>query len=148
MFANVVRIGRSPVSVDPHIAADAPPQLLQFLQESSDAGLKFWIVCGRGQQYTDASSAGGLLRARRERPRQRRTNNCLSEIASSHCLPPSGITPNWLSTQAIRTGNGEQRNRVQRPICTAKILGRACLHRVKNGPAGGVRPSWWTASGG
>jgi hypothetical protein len=42
------------------------------LQESPNAGLKFWIVGGRGQQYADASNAAGLLRARREWPRRRR----------------------------------------------------------------------------
>src|SRR6516162_7726055 len=83
MFANVARISRSPVSVDPHIAADAPPQLLQLLQESADAGLKFWIVGGCGQQYADAPHVLALLRAPRERPRSGSAAEERDEVAAS-----------------------------------------------------------------
>ena len=60
---------RSPPSVDPHVAAVGPAQLLQPLHERPDAGLPFRIVRGRGHQHADAPHALGLLRARRERPR-------------------------------------------------------------------------------
>src|SRR5262245_14040780 len=69
--ANIAFIGRSPASVDPHIAADAPAQLLQPLQERPDAGLKFHIVRSGGQDYADEPHPLGLLRARRKRARGR-----------------------------------------------------------------------------
>ena len=45
---SVVGIGRGPADVDPHVAAFAPTQLRQALQERRDAGLKFRIVRGCG----------------------------------------------------------------------------------------------------
>ena len=70
--ANVVGIGRGPADVDPHVAADrSSPIAASALQERCDAGLKFRIVRGCGQEHADAPHALGLLRARRERPRRR-----------------------------------------------------------------------------
>ena len=66
--ANGVGIGRGPAGVDPHVAADGPAQQRQPLMERRDAGLKFRIVRGRGQEHADAPHALALLRARGERP--------------------------------------------------------------------------------
>ena len=67
--ANFGGIGRGPADVDPHVAADGPAQLLQPLMERREAGLKFRIVRGCGQEYADASHTLGLLRARRRAAR-------------------------------------------------------------------------------
>jgi hypothetical protein len=61
----------APPDVDLHIAPDGPTQLLQRLQERPDAGLKFRIVRGYGQEHLDASHPLALLRARRNRPTRR-----------------------------------------------------------------------------
>ena len=66
--ANVGGIGRGPARVDPHVAADGPAQERQRLLERPDAGLKFRVVRGSGQEHADAPHALALLRARRERP--------------------------------------------------------------------------------
>ena len=87
--ANVGGIGRGPAGVDPHVAADGPAQLLQPLQERPDAGLKFRIVRGRGQEYADAPHPLGLLRARRERPRRRRAAEQRDELAPLHSITSS-----------------------------------------------------------
>ena len=79
--ANVGGIGRGPAGVDPHVAADGPAQLRQRLQERPDAGLKFRIVRGCGQEHADAPHPLGLLRARRERPRRRRAAEQRDELA-------------------------------------------------------------------
>ena len=42
-----VGIARGPASVDPHVAAVGPAQLLQPLQKCRDAGLPFRIVRGQ-----------------------------------------------------------------------------------------------------
>src|SRR5262245_24065418 len=86
--ANFAGIGCCPAGVDPHVAADAPTQFLQLLQERPDPGLKFRIVRGCGQEDADAPHTLGLLRMRSERPISRRATNDLDELASSHCLPP------------------------------------------------------------
>ena len=54
--------------VDPDIAALRPAQFLDLLAERRNAGLKFPIVRGCGQQHADAPHALGLLGVRRERP--------------------------------------------------------------------------------
>ena len=68
--ANAVGIACGPASIDPHIAAVGPAQLLQPLQERRDAGLRFRIVRGCGHEHADAPHPLALLRARRERPTQ------------------------------------------------------------------------------
>ena len=60
--ANFRGISRGPARVDAHVAAEAPIQLLQPLQERPDAGLKFGIIRGCGQQHADPPHSLGLLR--------------------------------------------------------------------------------------
>src|SRR5215831_1938957 len=94
MFANSVDIGRCPPDVDLHIAPDGPTQLLQRLQECPDAGLKFRIVRGYGQEHPDAPHAVALLRMRRERP-NRRAAEQREEIPPpqiAHVAPSPGAT--------------------------------------------------------
>jgi hypothetical protein len=43
-------------------------RLLQGLHEGPNAGLKFRIACGRGQEDADTPHALALLRPRRKRP--------------------------------------------------------------------------------
>src|SRR4029077_10808687 len=78
--------GSGPAGVDPHVAADGPAQLLQPLQERPDAGLKFRIVRGYGQEYADAPHRLRLLRARSEWPRRRRAPDQRDELAPPHSI--------------------------------------------------------------
>ena len=87
VFANFGGIGRGPAGVDAHVAADGPAQLRHRLQECPDAGLIFRIVRGCGQEHADPSHPLGLLRARRKRPRCRRTAEKRDELAPSHVSP-------------------------------------------------------------
>jgi hypothetical protein len=64
-------IARAPASVDPEVAAFAPAQLLQPLQERRHAGLPFRIVRGRRYEHANAPHPVWLLRARRDRSRSR-----------------------------------------------------------------------------
>jgi hypothetical protein len=71
--ANAVGIARGPTNIEAHVAAVGPAQLLQGLQEPRDAGLPFRIVRGMVHQHADPLYLLGLLRARREWPRNRRS---------------------------------------------------------------------------
>ena len=82
-----VGIAAAPAIFDPHVAADGPAQLLQPLQERSDAGLRFGIVRGQVREHADAPHSLGLLRPRRERPRRRRTAEQRDELATFHVAP-------------------------------------------------------------
>src|SRR5215813_4658060 len=79
--ANFIGFGRGPARVDLHVAADAPAGLLETLQESAEAGLKFPIVRTRGQENANEAHLLALLRARRERPRSRRAAEKCDELA-------------------------------------------------------------------
>ena len=70
-FARALGIARGRAMLDPQVAAFAPAQLLQSLQESRIAGLSLEIVLGEVREHADAPYALALLRARRERPRRR-----------------------------------------------------------------------------
>jgi hypothetical protein len=68
VFAHVVGTACGPPNVDAHVAAHAPAQFLQPLQERRNAGLPFGIVRGKGYERADAPHALRLLRPRRNRP--------------------------------------------------------------------------------
>src|SRR5262245_29810390 len=68
MLANFVGIGRGPVNIDAHIAADGPPQLCERLQECRQPNLNLYIICGCGKKHADASHPLILLGACRDRP--------------------------------------------------------------------------------
>ena len=61
--ADFIGIGRGPVDVDAHIAADAPAQQRQLLLERPDARLKYRIVRSCGQKHPNATHLLALLRA-------------------------------------------------------------------------------------
>ena len=65
------------------------PNCCQPLQERPDAGLKFRIVRGCGQEHADAPHPLALLRARRQRPRRRRAAEQRDELAPVHSITSS-----------------------------------------------------------
>ena len=69
--ANAVGITPAPTSVDPHVAAVDPAQLLQSLQERRDASLRFRIV-----------------RAVMSTPMRRIRSGCCARAASGHAAAP------------------------------------------------------------
>src|SRR5215831_11445872 len=80
--ANFSGFGRGPARVDLHVAADAPAGLLETLQESAEAGLKFPIVRTRGQENANEAYLLALLRPRRKRPRGRCAAEQRDELAA------------------------------------------------------------------
>jgi len=83
MPADIVGSAARPVRVDAHVAADDPARLCQRLLECAEPGLIVGVVCARWQQHADAPHALALLRARRERPRGRRTAKCGQQFSPS-----------------------------------------------------------------
>ncbi len=91
--ANALGIARGPASVDLHVAAVDPAQLLQPLQECGEAGLPFHIVRGERHEHADAPHAVRWLRARRERPcRSRCAAEQRYERAPFHSITSSART--------------------------------------------------------
>src|SRR6266404_9261087 len=89
MSLNVAGIG--PAGIDPQVAALAPSQLAERLCERGVPGLPLGIVRGDIREHADAPHA--LLRARRERPRDRRAAEQRDELAAFHCpMPPVLLT--------------------------------------------------------
>src|SRR5262245_48542898 len=95
MSANGVGVGRCPAGVDAQVVALRPPQLPQRLQERPDAGLKFRIVRGYGQEHPDAPHRVLLLRPCRERPCRRRSAEQRDELAATdHSITSSARASN------------------------------------------------------
>ena len=94
--ANFAGMGRGPVGVNPHVAANAPTQTLQFLQKRSDEGLKSCIIRGCGQEYADALHLLALLCAGGERPRGSRKKS--DELAPPHSITSSARPISVLGT--------------------------------------------------
>jgi hypothetical protein len=65
---------------------------VQPLQEGPDPGLKIRIVGVRRQEHTDPPHPLGLLRSRRQRPRERHSGEKRDEVAALHC-PTSPVLP-------------------------------------------------------
>src|SRR5262249_53695425 len=87
--ANALGIAGGPAIVNLHVAAVGPAQFLQPLHERSEACLPFRIAgCGR-HEPADAPLPVGLLRARRERPRNRRAAEQRDELAPLHSITSS-----------------------------------------------------------
>jgi hypothetical protein len=76
-----LRTGRRKASVDADIAAFRPSTLFQPLPECREASLALRIVFGECQEHADAAHPARLLRARRERPCQRRPAEQRDELA-------------------------------------------------------------------
>src|SRR5262245_27086407 len=87
MSLNVAGIG--PASIDPQVAALAPSQLAERLCERGEPGLPLGIVRGDIREHADAPRAFGLLRARRERPRNGRAAEKRYEVAPLHSMTSS-----------------------------------------------------------
>src|SRR5262249_41436652 len=126
---------------NPDVSALEPTQLLQRLQECRREGMRARIApapISASPKPCDAPHPLALLRPRRQRPRQRRTNNCLSEIASSHCLPRLG------PHQLLAFNAGDQIRKFKlakwgsRSICAAETLSRAWPIWFITGPADDV----------
>src|SRR5262249_34473120 len=78
---------RAPASLDEAVAALGPAELSQRLYERRLASLSFRIVRGRVHKHADATNPIGLLRARPERPKQRRRGRAAKQRddrAASH----------------------------------------------------------------
>src|SRR5258708_7888856 len=94
MPLNVAGIG--PAGIDPQVAALAPSQLAERLCERGVPGLPLGIVRGDIREHADAPHA--LLRARRERPRDRRAAEQRDELAPPHSITSSAVTSSLSGT--------------------------------------------------
>ena len=97
--ANAVDIAPAPAIVDPHVVAVDLGQLLQRLQKCRKTWLHDRII-RKARERAEAAASLGLLRARDQWPRGRRSDNDFDEIPSSHC-PPQGC-----ATMEIQQGLG------------------------------------------
>jgi hypothetical protein len=72
--------------IDPDVAAGAPSELLQALEETGEACLPVRLVRSRVHEHTDASHLVALLRPSHKRPSSRHTAEKRDELASLHSL--------------------------------------------------------------
>jgi hypothetical protein len=103
--------GSGPAVIYPQVAALAPSLLAERLREGSEPGLSIGIVRGDIREHADTPHALASLRAGDIRPTGCRAAEQSDEPATFHCLPmTAGLRQMRLSTQAIKTGNGVERN--------------------------------------
>src|SRR5262245_31170865 len=82
-------IAGSPAIVDANVAALNPSQLAPRRFECPDAQQCFCIACAKAHNHADSSYPLALLRASRERPRQRRAAEEGDELAPLHSITSS-----------------------------------------------------------
>src|SRR5215470_11341196 len=85
--------------VDLQVASDLPSQVTESLQERRMANSGLWIVSGHSVEHADAPHPFALLRARCERPRNRRT------AESGYQFPPSDGDCHTPLPCEVRKGN-------------------------------------------
>ena len=103
--------------VDVHVTADGPAQKRQPLQERSDAGLPYRIVCDGGQKHADTPHPLGLLSPRRQRPRRRAAEQ-RDELATFHSIELHPLPQPGTSMAAYRIGEDQVRGSLQCGIST------------------------------
>src|SRR5262245_61552107 len=96
--ANAITIARTPAVVDPHVATNAPAQLLQPVRERGGAGGSFRVLGSHAHQHADAPYALALLRARRERPCGSRAAEQRDELAPFHSFTSSAAASSLSGT--------------------------------------------------
>jgi hypothetical protein len=79
-------IAHAPAVIDPNISPDGPAQLLQPLHEGREAGLCLRLASTGMHEHADAPHPVGLLRARRQRPSHRATEQS-DELPAPHSRP-------------------------------------------------------------
>src|SRR5262245_45842838 len=123
--AGTIGIAASPTKLDVHVAAVGPPQLLQPLLQCGDATLSLWIALGEDGEHADPPHAVRLLRARRERPSNRRAADERDEIAA----PDHSITS---SARASSIGGTSRPSAfavlrlITSSILVGRSIGRSC----------------------
>jgi hypothetical protein len=89
MASNADDVAGSPANVDADVAALRPAKLLQPLSKCRELRLSHGIALGGVHQHADAPHAPRLLRARRERPGDRRAAEERDELAPPHSITSS-----------------------------------------------------------
>src|SRR5262249_47369905 len=84
-----IQIGRTKAVIDMDIATVRPTQRLKTLLECHDASLRFGIAFNGSDENANAPHSFGLLRARRERPPDRRPADERDERAALHSITSS-----------------------------------------------------------
>src|SRR5262249_4023140 len=98
VFASALDIAQGPQAIlDPQIAALAPAQFQQPLQERREPNLHVRIVRSSRHEHADAPHLIALLRARRERPRGR-TAHQRDELAPFHSITSSAMASSLSGT--------------------------------------------------
>src|SRR6516164_8765680 len=103
VFAHVVSVAAAPAVIDTDVLADSPTRLLKTLRKRREAGQPLRIVRLHSHQHADASHPLGLLRARRERPRDRRAAEQRDELAALHSITSSAVPSSVAGTSSPRT---------------------------------------------
>src|SRR5215470_10116501 len=101
--AQALGLAVAPANIEPSIAV-VPAELLKSLLEGRKITLSQRVTFSHCHQHADASHLAGLLRACRERPRNRATEEC-DELAAPHSITSSARNRNdwgiWLELRGL-----------------------------------------------
>jgi hypothetical protein len=118
-----IDVTAAPTKVHPHIAAVGPTQARKRLRECRVATLPLRIIFVVRHEHADAPYAVALLRARRERPRDRRAAERSDEFAppdAEHGFPGgNAVSPLLCSTKRIAPRRGDKQPAALRTACCA-----------------------------
>src|SRR5262249_30937025 len=89
--ATAVGIDRAPTVVDPHVTTGGPAPWRQPWRQRGAAGRSIVVGGGEVHQYAAAPHPLALLRAHRERPRDRRAADERDELAPLHSITSSAM---------------------------------------------------------
>src|SRR5262249_19841743 len=118
-----------PTLFDPNVVALRPSQCLQSLNERTAVAKPFGVTCNFRPQYGDLWQTCRLLRARRERPRDRRAAEKRDEPA-----PPHHSITSWARASSV---GGISRPRA---LAVVRLMTRSNLVGCKTGKSAGFSP--------
>src|SRR5258706_8269310 len=89
MLVNELRVPLAKPDIDPKILTFVPAEALKHLSHGRNTVGRIRVLLSGRKQDTDAPHPTGLLRARRERPRDRCAGKQRDELASYHSITSS-----------------------------------------------------------
>src|SRR5262249_26067547 len=110
---NALVVTRPPTVMNDYVTPVDPPNLVQSVQESSDAGHGFWIIRGQIHEHADAPRLARLLRPSRHRPRDSSAAEQRDHLAPFHSITSSArassvggtVKPSMRAVSALMTSS-------------------------------------------